>query len=282
MGQLRDQMVAEMQLGEYSPDTIAAYIRAVYQFVAFFMLLPSRLGYDHVVKFLLHLKAKKGLSASTRNVYGAAIKFFFARILNRPDVAVRITAPKRSKSLPVVLTQREVEQVLAAFDSIKYRALFMTIYGTGMRISEACALKIEHIESSRGVIRIEQAKGRRDRYVMLPARLLPMLRVYWKHERPTGPWLFPGAKSGRHITEDAARRALAKAVVKSGVTKAVWPHLLRHSFATHLLEAGADIRVIQVLLGHSSIRTTALYTQVSRRHVARTKSPLDSNAATSR
>ncbi len=281
MGQLRDQMVAEMEVRNYAAGTIAAYVRCVFALAAFFMVPPSRLVYEQVRDFLLHLK-KTGAGDAKRKMHAAAFRFFFVQIAQRPDIAVRIGVPRVRSALPVVLSQEEVERVLGAFESIKYRALFMTIYGTGMRISEACALKCEHIDSKRGVIRIVEGKRRRDRYVMLPKRLLAILRAYWQHERPSGPWLFAGAKPGRHVTDDAARHALAKAVSASGVTKPVTPHLLRHSFATHLLEAGTDVRVIQVLLGHSSIRTTARYTQVSRRHVAQTKSPLDKKAAAQR
>lgn len=281
MGQLREQMVAELEVRNYAPGTIANYVRCVFALAAFFMIAPSRLTYEQVLAFLRHLKTT-GAGDAKRKMHAAAIKFFFMHVVQRPDIGVRIGLPRVRSALPVVLSQDEVERLLGAFESIKYRALFMTIYGTGVRISEACALKVEHVDSKRGVIRIVEGKRRRDRYVMLPGRLLAMLRVYWRHEGARGPWLFAGAKPERHVTGGAARRALAQALAASGITKAVTPHLLRHCFATHLLESGTDVRVIQVLLGHSSIRTTARYTQVSRRHIAQTKSPLDTSAAAPR
>jgi integrase/recombinase XerD len=274
MGQLRDQMLAELEAGDYARSTISHYVSCVYHFVKFYMVSPSELDYEQVLHFQVHLK-QTGVGDATRKMYAAAIKFFYARVLNRPDVAARIQLPRPRYSLPEVLSPDEVEQLFLAFDSVFYRALFMTVYGTGMRISEACGLKAENIDSRRGVIHIINAKRRRDRYVMLPDRLLAALRTYWRHEKLQGPWLFPGSKPGRPVSYHPAARRLKSAVKRAGITKAVTPHVLRHSFATHLLEAGTDVRVIQVLLGHASIRTTTRYTRVSRRHVAQTKSPLD-------
>jgi site-specific recombinase XerD len=177
--------------------------------------------------------------------------------------------------LPDILTGEEVERIFQLIVSLKHRAILMTAYGAGLRISEACSLKTSDLDSKRMLIHVHKGKRSKDRYVMLSERLLDVLRTYWKIARPEGPFLFPGAIPGRSITTDAVQRVLHQVVVQCHFTKRVTPHSLRHCFATHLLETGTDIRVIQRLLGHASLQTTARYTKVTERHIGRTKSPLD-------
>ena len=214
-------------------------------------------------------------SPASHKMHLAAVKFLYSVTLGRPEVAVRLPWPKVPRTLPDILDGDEVERLLCSVESLMHRAILMTAYGAGMRISEACSLGVGDIDSSRGLIHIRDGKRGRDRFVMLPRRLLVFLREYWRAVRPPGPRLFPGQKKGRSITPSAVRAALMKAVAAAAITKRVTPHVLRHCFATHLLEGGEDIRIIQVLLGHGSIRTTARYTQVSKLHIGGTQSPLD-------
>jgi site-specific recombinase XerD len=275
MGQLRDRMHADLTLRRYSPGTIEKYVPAVALFVAFFGCSPLRLGEAEIRRFLLHLVEEKKAGPAKHKIFVAAIKFFYAITLDRPEVAVRIPWPKVPHTLPDILSLSEVQRLLGAVASIKHRAILMATYGAGLRISEACSLQVGDIDSARGLIHVRQGKGKKDRFVMLSPRLLAALRTYWKHARPSGTLLFPGQKPDACIGAEAVRDALRAAVVEAKITKHVTPHVLRHSFATHLLEGGTDIRVIQMLLGHASIRTTTRYTQVSNAHVARTGSPLD-------
>jgi integrase/recombinase XerD len=206
----------------------------------------------------------------------AAIRFLYAITLRRPEVVGWLVWPKTPRSLPVVLSGTEVFAVLEAIKSPKYRAILMCAYGSGLRVSEACALTPADIDSKRMVIHVRDGKRGRDRYVMLGERLLAALRTWWRIERPAREgYLFPGAAAGKHVSPETVRNALKKAAAGAGLEKRTYPHLLRHSFATHLLESGTDIRVIQRLLGHGSIRTTERYTHVSAAHIRRTKSPLD-------
>ena len=198
-------------------------------------------------------------------MYVAGIRFLYGVTLDRPEVAKRIPWPKVPRKQPDILSGTEVTHLLAAIESVKHRVVLTAAYGAGMRVSEACRLQVGDIDSQRGLIHIRQGKGSRDRHVMLGDRLLSALREYWSLTRPQGPYLFPGQRPGTSVSATAVRTALHAAVAKAGISKRVTPHVLRHSFATHLLEAGADIRVIQVLLGHQSIRTTAHYTQLSQR-----------------
>jgi site-specific recombinase XerD len=275
MGQLREKMLEDLKLRRYRPGTIEAYLRCARAFAAYHRRPPEEMGEEEIRKFLLHLIDERKASPSSHKMYLAAVKFLYGVTLGRPEVAVRLPWPKVPTTLPDILDGDEVERLLVSVESLMHRAILMTAYGAGMRIAEACSLCVGDIDSARGLIHIRDGKRGRDRFVMLPRRLLVFLREYWKAVRPTGPRLFPGQKEGRSITPSAVRAALAQAVAAAAITKRVTPHVLRHCFATHLLEGGEDIRTIQVLLGHSSIRTTARYTQVSKRHIGRTQSPLD-------
>lgn len=275
MGQLRDQMKADLTLRAYRPGTIRSYLACAKAFAAYFFVSPLQMGEDHIRRFLLHLLQEKKVGPATHKMFVAALRFLYGVTLGRPEVAIRIPWPKVPRRLPDILSLAEVERLLGAIVSIKHRVIIMTAYGAGLRISEACSLTVPDIDSARGLIHVRNGKRGRDRFVMLSPRLLAGLRAYWKQVRPQGPALFPGAKPGTSISPEAVRRALRSAAKSAGLAKRVTPHVLRHTFATHLLEGGTDLRVIQVLLGHASIRTTTLYTHVSQTHIGRTPSPLD-------
>ena len=275
MGQLRDRMVEDLDLRSYSEGTKETYLGCVRFYAAHYMRPPEELGRDDVRRFLLHMRMVRKVAPTTLRTYVAALKFLYAHTLERPEVVAGIPWPRVKKTLPVVLSPDEVQEVLAAIEPLRFRVLFITAYATGLRISEACSLKIEDIDSRRGVIRIRDGKRGRDRYVMLGDQLLVLLRAYFAKERPRGPWLFPYHDAGTHIPTYQSRRILKRSLAKIDFKKRVTPHTFRHCFATHLLEAGTDLRILQSLLGHSSIRTTALYTHVTTRCVRSLKTPLD-------
>lgn len=271
----RARMVADLELTNYSPGTINQYVRCADTFVAHYMRPPTDLGETEVRCFLLHLQKVRDVGPSGLKMFVAALKFLYERTLVRPEVVAEIRYPRVPKSLPDVLSGSEVEALLAAIESTKHRTILSVAYGAGLRIGEACRLRCGDIDNERMVIHVRGGKGRKDRFVMLAERLLLLLREYWLVARPGRDFLFPGNAPGGVIGHDAPRQALHRAVKACGITKRVTPHVLRHSFATHLLESGTDLRTIQVVLGHSSLRTTARYTHISKRHVAATPSPID-------
>ena len=275
MGMLRDRMEADLRLQNLRPGTQKAYLRCAYDFTRYHMKPPADMGAEEVREYLLYLVDDRKLKPSSVKVRAAALKFLYDVTLKRPDVVQSIRMPRVHRQVPEILSGSEVETFIEALKSLKYRAIAMTMYGAGLRVSEACRLQIEDIDSKRMVLRIRDGKGGDERYSKLAARLLAMLREYYRHERPSGSYLFPGQPADKPITPASVRKAVRKAVEACGISKKVTPHVLRHSFATHLLETGTDIRIIQVLLGHRSIRTTQLYTQVSSQQVSRTQSPLD-------
>jgi integrase/recombinase XerD len=275
MAQLRDKMEAELKLRRYSDKTVHEYLRCATQFTAYFMRPPERMGEPEIQAFLLHLLQEKPEAEATHKMYVAALKFLYGSTLDRPEVAQRIPWPKVSSKLPDILSPGEVEAVLDAVPSLKCRAVLMTLYGAGLRISEACSLQTADIDKARDVIHVHDGKGGKDRLVMLSGRLYSFLRLYWKTDKAQGPQLFPGETPSGCICQESVRKALATAAQRVGLRKHVTPHVLRHCFATHLLEAGADLRTIQVLMGHSSLRTTCRYLRVSTAHIGRTISPLD-------
>lgn len=275
MGQIRERMIADLELRGYRENTKEGYLRCATNFVAHYMVSPTKLGEEEIRNFLLHLKKVQGAGWATIKMHVAGIKFLYNHTLRRPEEVVRIPWPKVPRPLPDILSGTEVIKLLDAVESTKHRAVIMTAYGAGMRLSEACCLQVDDIDSKRMVIHIRDGKRGRDRYVMLSRRLLDCLRLYFKAQRPKGDYLFPGREPGSHVSRNAVSQALKKAVKAAGIKKPATAHSLRHSFATHLLEAGTDIRTIQKLLGHGSIRTTERYTHVSRAHITRTSSPLD-------
>jgi site-specific recombinase XerD len=274
MGELYRKMEGDLRRKNYATKTREEYLRNAQDFVRHHMKSPREMGREQVVDYL-RAKAEAGASPSVIKMCVAGVSFLYRVTLNRPEVVRDIGWPRARRSLPEVLSLAEVEELFSAMKSLVTGTILLVTYGTGVRISEACALRAQDIDSKRGLIRIEEGKGGKDRYVMLGQGVLEALRAYWRAVRPPGPYLFPGRKPERPITPSAVRLNLAKAIAKAGLKKKVKPHGLRHAFATHLLEAGTDVRVIQALLGHTSIRTTVRYTHVSARHIASVPSPVD-------
>ncbi|MGA2225703.1 MAG: site-specific integrase [Syntrophobacteraceae bacterium] len=276
MGKLREQMIADLQLRNYASTTQQEYVRCASNFVAHFRRSPEELGNQDIREFLLHLIRAQEVSPSVQKMYVAALKFLYTVTLNRPEEVERIPFPKIPDTLPDVLSHHEVLLLFEAIRSIKYRGIVATAYAAGMRISEVCRLQGQgDIDSERMLIHIRSAKGQKDRFVMLSERLLILLREYWRELRPQGLYLFPGKNPDQPITTASVYRVFNAAVQDAGIKKDLTFHSLRHSFATHLLEGGTGLRVIQALLGHASIRTTCRYTRVSADLIGRTKSPLD-------
>ena len=275
MGQLRDKMAGDLKLKGLSTNTSKTYLYCAAAFVRHYRKPPAEMGRDEVRDFLLHLIEERKVQAATYNVYAAAVRFLYACTLDRPEEVAWIGGMKVKQRLPAILSVEEVERLLAELTSLKLQAVVLAAYGSGLRISEACKLRVEDIDSKRMVILVRSGKGDRDRHTLLPRRLLELLRAYWKETRPAGPELFPGRKPGTVLSRNAVNKALKQATERAGIKKRVTPHALRHAFATHLLEAGTDLRTLQVLLGHASIRTTVRYAQVSPVMIRRTKSPAD-------
>jgi integrase/recombinase XerD len=275
MGTIREKMTADLELRGRTEHTKRAYLRCAYHFVAHYKRPPAEMGAQEIRAFILHLLKEKKAKPATHHMYVAALKFLYEVTLERPEEVAELPWPKRPQKLPDILTGEEVERLFAEIRSLKHRAILMTAYGAGLRISEACTLRIADIDSKRMLIHVHEGKGAKDRYVMLSDRLLSALRAYWKSTRPKGDFLFPGNIAGRPITANTVQRVLPGIVRSCAFNKRVSAHSLRHSFATHLLETGHDIRTIQRLLGHASIHTTVRYTKVSERFIGSAKSPLD-------
>lgn len=277
MGLLRQRMADDLKLRCYSPHTCRAYLRCATAFASHFRRSPEEMGAPEVREFLLHLLKGRGAGASVLRMHVAALRFLYGVTLDRGEALRTIRYPKVPRRLPNVLTREEVRRLLDGIRSAKHRAIAMLAYGSGLRVSEACALRIADIDAQRRLIHVRGGKGAKDREVMLGDSLLAALRDYWRQQRPAGPFLFPATrKTAGHVRPNAVGRALRKASRAAGLKRGVSPHALRHSFATHLLEAGTDIRRIQVLLGHNQIDTTARYLSVTPEAVRNTRSPLDS------
>jgi site-specific recombinase XerD len=267
-------MATDLKLAGYSPATIKNYLLYASIFVKHYMRSPMDMGEEEIRQFLLHVVEVRKLSRATYRQYRAALKFLYSNTLGRPWEVARIPVPRRTQFLPVVLSGTEVISLLQAVEGDMYRGLFMSIYSSGLRVMEACRLQVQDIDSKRMLIHIHSGKGRKDRYTILSRVLLSFLRTYWKESRPPT-WLFPSKSRTGHITPESVRIVFKSALKRTAIGKAATPHSLRHSFATHLLEAGTDIAVIQALLGHKSIVATKRYTHVSAELIAETQSPLD-------
>jgi len=277
MGRLRDQMLSDLTLKNYSSNTVQAYLRCCRNLAKYYRRSPEQLEEQEIRAFLLYLVQDRKVSASDLRMHVAAIKFLYRITLRTPEKVDQIPWPKGHKKLPEVLTKQEVIRILDQVRSVKYRAIITAAYAGGMRISEVCALHARgDIDSERMLIHIRAGKGGKGRWVMLSERLLALLREYWSRMRPTGPFLFPGQNPDRPISPYSVAEVFRKAVRAAGISRHVTFHTLRHSFATHLLESGTDLRVIQALLGHGSIATTTRYTHISAYLIRLTKSPLDS------
>lgn len=270
---LRRRMIEDMTIRNLSPATQRSYLHAVGKLSRYFGRAPDRLGLEDVRAFQVHL-VSTGLSWPALNQTVCALRFFYGVTLGHEEVPERIAYAREPRKLPVVLSADEVVRFLEAVPSLKTRAALTTAYAAGLRASEAVWLKVSNIDSGRMVIRVERGKGGKDRYVMLSAQLLAILRTYWRLARPRH-WLFPGRDETKPIDVQVLHAACRSACTAARLSKRVTVHTLRHSFATHLLESGADIRIIQVLLGHANLSSTARYTHVSTGLIQNTESPLD-------
>ncbi|MCF8044162.1 MAG: site-specific integrase [Desulfarculaceae bacterium] len=275
MGELRQKMRAEMVGRGYSTSSITSYLDHIKRFAKHFMRCPSEMGRDEIREYQRYLAEETSTGAAYQCMFGYAARFLYKFILNRPMVVMDLKLPKRPKTLPVVLSMEEVDKFFGAIRSVKYRAVFGLSYGCGLRVLEVCRLKKTDIDSQRMLVRVELGKGKKDRYVTLGQSTLDLLRRYYAEYRPEGEYLFPGRKPGTHLCTGAVSQAMKKVVKAAGINKKASTHTLRHSYATHLLETGHDLRVVQVLLGHYSIRTTARYVHVTDRLMAEVTSPLE-------
>jgi site-specific recombinase XerD len=276
-------MIEDMQLRNLSTGTQKVYLHYITGLARFYQTSPEHLSLEELREYQLYLMNERQYSAESVNHFVVSAKFLYNVTLETPwaeDALPRCRVPHK---LPVVLSATEVSEFFQHVCTIRYRAALMTAYGAGLRVSEVVALQIGDIDSQRNLIRVRQGKGKKDRYAMLSARLLEVLRCWFRSQHPAGQrpkvspedWLFPGWRKGRHMNTASLQTVCREAARAAGLSKRVTVHTLRHSFSTHLLENGADIRIIQVLLGHSRIETTARYTQVSSPLVAATVSPLD-------
>ncbi len=274
MTPLRQRMLEDMSIRNLAENTQSAYLQQVAAYSRYFGRSPDQLGPEEIRTYQLYLMAVRALTPSSICVATGALRFLYKVTLKRTWAVEEIPMPKRPRKLPEILSPEEVMRFLDAIINHKHRAILMTAYAAGLRVSEATHLKVTDIDSQRMMLRVEQGKGMKDRYVMLSPRLLDVLRTYWKSARPTR-WMFPGEVPGQPITREAVGLACQKARRDSGITKPITPHSLRHAFASHLLESGANLRTIQLLLGHRSLATTARYLKVATSTVCATASPFD-------
>jgi integrase/recombinase XerD len=270
---LRRRMIEDMTIRNLSRSTQESYIYAVAKFSRYFKQPPDRLGMEEVRAYQLHLVEQK-YSWSHINQVACALRFFYGITLGQKEALERIVSGREPEKLPPVLNREEIARFLEAVAGLRNRVALATAYATGLRIGEVVRLKIASIDSERMLLHIEGGKGGKDRYAMLSPRLLEILRAYWTRARPSL-WLFPGQEPGDHVSRGALQSACRAARRRARIGKRVTTHSLRHSFATHLLESGTDIRIIQVLLGHSHLETTARYAQVATGLIAATPSPFD-------
>jgi len=270
---LRQRMLEEMQTRNFSPHTIAQYVRRVSQFARHFNRSPDQLTFDDVRAYLVHL-TKQGASWGVRVQTLSALRFLYVTTLGWDWNFRLLPYPRRERKLPDVPDQEVVLRFLGSIRNIKHRALLTTCYAAGLRVSEVRMLRIEDIDSRRKTIHVRLGKGRKDRMVVLSDVLLELLRAYWRIVRPTD-WLFPSNANGGPLTSRSVCRVCAQTCKRDGIKPKITPHTLRHSFATHLMEGGANVRAIQFLMGHTSLRTTADYMRISTDAVLAVKSPLD-------
>lgn len=270
---LRRRMIEDLEIRNRTPNTIRSYVTAVAQFAQHFRQSPEKLGLEEIREYQVHLVRDKAVAVETLNVTVAALRFLYGTTLGVDWAIERIPYAKRPKKLPKILSQAEILRLFNGTVNLKHRTIMMTIYGCAMRRSEVASLRVEDIDSQRMLIHIDSGKGQKDRLVPLAQSLLEALRDYYRAARP-GRWLFPGRRPGRPITPDSIAR-IVKRVAHRSIGKRVTPHTLRHSAATHLLEAGYNVRSVQGVLGHARLSTTDVYSHVTRERITATKSPLD-------
>jgi integrase/recombinase XerD len=276
--QLRKMMLEELQRRNYSKTTVNAYLKMVASFANHFHRSPDQLGPEEIRAYQVHLFTERKLGARTVGHHTAALRFFFCKTLKRNYPIEEVPYPRASRRLPIILTQEEAVRLIDSASNLFHRAMLMTLYSTGMRRAELCHLKVEDIDSIRMIIHIRHGKRNRDRDVPLSPKLLETLREYWCWMKPKT-YLFPGTKNGwradKPITPKVLWEACREAAQAAGITKDVPPHLLRHSFATHLVENGADLPTVQLLLGHCDLKATSIYLHLSERHLKAAGTPID-------
>lgn len=274
MSELRERMIREMQLRRLSERTQASYLFGVRSLAKHYMRSPDQLTDREVQDFILHMLTARRLAWSTRNIYVSGMKFLYGATLGRTSTCLAIPPRKTEQRLPEILSTKELKRIFAVTTNLKHRTLLETVYAAGLRVGEVVRLKVTDIDGDRMTIRIEQGKGRKDRYTTLSPRLLLDLREYWKSYRPA-PWLFPGHAPDRPMPIDTAYMIYVRAKLKAGIHKAGGIHVLRHAFATHMLELGAELHTLQALLGHRHIGTTQRYLHVTRKSLGTPGNPLD-------
>jgi len=277
MGKLREQMLVDLQLSGAKPSTQRAYLREAQNLVKHFNKPPEALGEDELKAYLLHLMKERHLSEGTFRFYVAGLKFLYRTTLKRQWAVEKIRVPRAKRKLPVVLDLSEVQSLFSVTKNLKHKAILMMTYASGLRASETARLRLTDIDSKRMMVRITQGKGGKDRYSILSQTALAQLRQYWRSYRPRE-WLFEGAKKDDPITTHSIQLMFYAAKKRAGITKPASIHTLRHSFATHLIEAGTSLHHVQMLLGHRSPTTTTVYLHVSRLNLAQVISPLDRTA----
>jgi len=275
MDALREQMTKDLQLKGITPRTQKKYLREVGIMADYFDKPLEEVGEKEVKDYLVHMLENRKISRGTYKTYVAGIKFLYKTTLNREEVVEKIRYPKALRKLPVVLDLAEVRTLLSVMENLKHRALLTITYSAGLRVSEAAKLRVTDIDSKRMMVRVQQGKGGKDRYSILSQTALELLRRYWRQYRPKE-WLFEGQQNGTHICYTAIRNIFFEAKKRAGIAKPASIHTLRHSFATHLIEAGTSLHHVQLLLGHRSPTTTTVYLHVSKMNLAKVTSPLDS------
>jgi site-specific recombinase XerD len=274
MTPLRQRMLEDMRIRNLAENTQQSYLQQVTSYARYFGCSPDTLGLEKVREYQVHLIDDCKFAPSSVSIAVSALRFLYKVTLKRPWAPDEIPMPKKPFKLPVILSPEEVMHFLESIHSTKHRAILMAAYAAGLRVSEATHLKVTDIDSQRMMLRVDQGKGGKDRYVMLSPRLLQELRSYWRATRPKT-WLFPGDIADHPISRDAVGQACQRAHRCSGIQKPISPHSLRHAFATHLLERGVDVRRIQLLMGHRSLATTTRYLKVATSTICATTSPLD-------
>lgn len=275
MGKLRDEMTARMRLANYRERTIECYTRCVHDLARHYRRPPDQLTAAEVRTFLSHRREVDGVSLSTQRIYTFAFRYFYGRFLGRRELADALPVPKVRQRLPDVPTREEVRQLLAAVRTVRDRAFLSLAYATGLRVSELVALQVQHIDSEAGLIRVVDGKGGKDRVVPLSPALLKTLRGYWAEVRPARPWLFAGHDGRRHLSIGAGQDIVRRTAKRAGLTRWISTHSLRHACATHMLEDGTDVRLVQQVLGHANLVTTARYLRVCEARLRHAEGPLD-------
>jgi site-specific recombinase XerD len=274
MTALRKRMLEDLRIRNYAPTTVACYVRSVAEFAKHFNKPPDQLGPEEIRSWQLFLLNEKRVKLSTYIQAVCGLRFFYGNTLNRKIDIDRIPLPRYEKKLPVILSKAEVKALLEAPKNLGHRAILATMYGAGLRVSEVTSLKVSDLDRERRVIWVRGGKGHKDRQVMLAEPLREVLAAYWRWKRPTD-WLFPGERPGTHLSRETVFRNCRAAAQAAGIAKPVHPHSLRHAFATHLLDEGVNLLVIQALLGHAHLKTTARYLHLSDTAIRSTRSPLE-------